>query len=449
MLRHVGRQVKRWLCWCTVVSGVVLGASAAADVEPGETITAGTRERLRGQLPDEVYALAVEGFPELRMKIVAPESYPVHPKYVEATARHACQVSLDEHGQLVGYVAGQPFPYSAWAQEATGHACDLQPDDPQLGIKLAWNANHRWNGGSIDTPHWGQSYWREAGDHTWKIARGEYRRTYFSHRADLLPETTSLEADTDIEWAEYSETKHPFDMRGASFLVYRYRDSYAKRDDAWAYVPTLRRVRRIPSEEKADSVQGSNFTLEDFFLFSGYVWDQDWRFLGETTQLAAIATRRRCFPLLPEGPARELPKAGSDEHFFMCRFGPWRALPLVDETWQKRTVVALEQVPRRAGHPYSRKVLWYDKETFTPLLFLAYGRDGRPSRLTWYLGKWSETSDNPQDRGKHVILFAASGVVDLRNGTSNLFQAFDTNARSFTGSESDRYFDTNRLKKSH
>ena len=82
-------------------------------------------------------------------------------------------------------------------------------------------------------------------------------------------------------------------------------------------------------------------------------------------------------------------------------------------------------------------------------MFLAYARDGKPFRLSWYLGNWSETTGNPEDRGKHVILFAASGVVDLRNGTSNLFQTFDTNARSFTAEESLRYFGTNRLKKSH
>jgi hypothetical protein len=438
----------RSLGWAAL-AGVAVAAAAAADVAPGDVVTAQNRERVRGLIPDEVYALVVEGFPDLRMEIVASEDYTPHPKYVEATARYACQASLDEHGQPVDYTAGQPFPYSRWAQEASQHACDLQPDDPQLALKLAWNANYRWNAGGINSPHWAQSYWREGGDQTWKIARGEYRRTYFSHRADLLPDTTSLTPDTDLEWAEYSETKHPFDMRGTSFLVYRYRNSYEKRDDAWTYVPTLRRVRRIPAEEKADSVQGSNFTLEDFFLFSGYVWDHDWRFLGESTLLAALDTKRRCFPLLPDAAAGERPEPGSDAHFFACRFGPYRALPLVDETWQKRTVVALEQTPRRAGHPYSRKILWYDKETFTPLFFLAYDRDGRPFRLSWYLGNWSETTGEAEDRGKRVVLFAAAGVVDLINGTSNLFLTFDTNARSFTAQESLRYFDTSRLKESH
>lgn len=68
-------------------------------------------------------------------------------------------------------------------------------------------------------------------------------------------------------------------------MILRHRDWREREDDAFAYIPTLRRVRRLSAEQKADSVQASNFTLEDFFLFSGYVWDQEWRYLGEREQL--------------------------------------------------------------------------------------------------------------------------------------------------------------------
>ena len=79
---------------CVAIAGLVVGSVAGADVEPGEVVTAENHELVRNLLPAEVYALAVEGFPGLRMKIIAPEDYPPHPKYVEATARHACQVGM-------------------------------------------------------------------------------------------------------------------------------------------------------------------------------------------------------------------------------------------------------------------------------------------------------------------------------------------------------------------
>jgi hypothetical protein len=436
-----------------VVAALVLvsySRTAAADTSPGDVITAANRERVRGLIPDEVYPFAVENFSDLHMTIVPTEDYPVHPKYVEATVKFACQAGLDENGQLVNYTAGQPFPYSAWAVEATGHACDLTPDDPQFALKLAWNVNFRWLGGEINMPHWGQSFWREQGDNTWRVAQGGYRRTYFSHRADLLPEATSLDPGTDIEWAEYTEMVAPFDLRGTAFLVFRYRNSREKPDDAWSYVPTLRRVRRVSTAEKADSIQGSDFTLEDFMLFSGYVWDQEWRFGGESTLLAALDTRRTCFPSnVPGRKPDRVGILGDREDFDACRFGPFKALPLVDETWQKRTAVRLDQTPRRDGHPYRKRVLWYDKQTLAPFMGLSYDREGNPFRLMWYLGNWSETAGTEASKGRFAILIAASAVVNLRDGVSNLSQSFGTNGSRFTAEEARKYFDSTRLKQRH
>ncbi len=427
-----------------------LGSLSAADVQPGDIVTAENREKLRGLVPEELYPFTVENFPELHMTIVETQPYPVHPKYVEATAQYGCQASLDEHGQLVNYTAGQPFPYSEWAKEATQHACDLTSDDPQYGLKLAWNVNYRWQGPGADWPHWGQSFWRARGDNTWKIAQGTYRRTYFSHRADLLPETTSIVPDTDIEWAEYSETMDPFDLRGTGFLVFRYLKSREKADDAWMYVPSLRRVQRISVSQKADSVQGTDMTLEDFFLFSGYVWDQEWRFRGEPTVLAVMDTQRTCFPRNFRRPGSDgFGQIGSRDHFLACRFGPYKALPFVDETWQKRTALQLEQIPKREGHPYQRRLLWYDKETLVPLMALSYDRAGKPFRMMWEVNDWSETNGIEGNLGKYVILIAAESVVNLQDGVSNLMQDFAANAKDFSPEETEKYFDVNRLKGGH
>jgi hypothetical protein len=59
--------------------------------------------------------------------------------------------------------------------------------------------------------------------------------------------------------------------------------------------------------------------------------------------------------------ATKISELGSDEQFFSCKFGPYRALPFVEETWQKRVTVKLEQKPKSPTHPYSRRLLWYDK----------------------------------------------------------------------------------------
>jgi hypothetical protein len=339
----------------------MLSAPAAGDVAPGDVVTAANHEVVRDLLPAEFYSYAVEGFEDLEMQIVESGEYPVAPEYVEATVKYACQASLDERGNLVNYTAGQPFPYSEWAKEATGHACDLEPDDPEIGLKLAWNVNFRWQGGSgFNIPHWGFANMRNEGRETWRISQGEYRRTYFSHRADLLPDTHQLEEGTNVEWAEYFDVKTPFDLRGTMFLLYRYRDD--KEDDTWAYIPALRRVRRIAATQKSDSLLGTEFTLEDFYLFAGYVWDHQWEFKGEKTLLSVTDSKRRCFPsVMGRTDPRKLVEIGSEEQWRACRFDPYGALPMVGEQWQKRVSFQLDDVPRQEGHPYSRKKLWYDK----------------------------------------------------------------------------------------
>ena len=418
-----------------------------APLEPGTKVAAGNVSAAAPWIPGELRPYTIEGFSELDMEIVPTETYPLHPNFVEATAASACQTSLGPDRQLRDYKAGQPFPHSQWAVEATNHACDLDPADPDVALKLAWNVNYRWVGGGIHMPHQAQSFWRAAGDNTWKYAHSHYRRTYFSHRADLLPETTSLVEDTDIEWAEYTEIVAPFDLRGFTILAFRYLDSRARPDDAWSYVPSQRRVRRISAEEKADSLIGSDFTLEDFYLFSGYVWDQDWDYRGEMPMLVPIDTSRACFPLNLASWDGEIGDLGDEEDYRSCGFGPYDALPFVEERWQTRTVFSLEQRPRRRDHPYSRKLLWFDKETYAPVAFLAFDRAGEPLRMTWYLHDWSETNGREDTSGFHAPLVVAAMVTNLQQRVSNVLLTFGTRGDRLSGEEATRLFDTTRLKR--
>jgi hypothetical protein len=431
-------------------AGLTANGVASETAGPGATITASNKDAVAGLLPKELSDYVIKDYDGLSMKIKDTQSYMPHPKFVQATKDHACKATLDAKGMIQNYVAGQPFPYSEWAKEATGHKCDLTPDDPQFALKLAWNVNFRWQGPGLNIPHFGFSYMRNGGKETWRVTQGEYRRTYFSHRADLLPATSDLEPNTDVEWAEFFDVKTPFDLRGTMFLLYRYND-VAKEDQTFAYIPALRRVRRVSATQKADSLLGTEFTLEDFYLFAGYVWNHTWEAKGENTYLGNMHSERTCFPsvisqeeaLREEGQTR----LGNDQEWNACKWGPFGALPFADETWQKRTVFQLDDVPQREGHPYSRKKLWYDKETMQPLYALAYDRAGNPFRIITTTYKWSENSAIPANKGQNVLNVAHIMVVNVQNGNSHVGQFDNSNARVFAVEASRQYYDTSRLKK--
>jgi hypothetical protein len=436
---------------CLVGALALLWLSGAwADVAPGDVVTPVNLEQVRGLIPDELFPYVVENFDDLEMNIVETGQYPPHPRFVEATVKYACQASLDAQGNLVGFTAGQPFPYSEWAKEATGHRCDLSPDDPQFGLKIAWNVNFRWQLAGHNYPHWGFSYMRNGGKDLWRLGQGEYRRTYFSHRADLLPETHKLEEDTIIEWAEFFEVKDPFDLRGTMFLLFRYTDP-EKEDDTWAYVPSLRRVRRVATTQKSDSLLGTEFSLEDFALFSGYVRDQIWEFKGESVLLAQMNSERRCFPITMGDDVAtrtdSMKRLGNRKEWEACSFGPWGALPFDGERWEKRTLFRLDQVPRQKGHPYSRKMLWYDKETMIPKYAIAFDRAGNPYKIMATIHSWSEGLDNPVSHGAQVPVEVGNTIVNLQSNNSHVIQMYNGNVATFSVRDSRKYFDTTRLKK--
>ena len=57
--------------------------------------------------------------------------------------------------------------------------------------------------------------------------------------------------------------QEPADIRGTSMLVYNYRD---KPDDMWIFMPALRKVRRIVTNEKGNSFMGSEFSNADLSI---------------------------------------------------------------------------------------------------------------------------------------------------------------------------------------
>jgi len=441
----------RWAISIALLVALVGASGARADVAAGTTITAANAQQAEGLIPAELIPYVVEGNADLSITVADPGTYTPHAAYVKATVDNACQAKLDAKGFLVNFKAGQPFPYSEWAKNATGHKCDLTPDDPQFALKLAWNVNYRWQGGSgLNLPHWGFSNMRNQGKEVWRIAQGEYRRTYFSHRADLLPATTSLVEGTDIEWAEFFDVKTPFDLRGTMFLLYRY-DVESKEDDTWAYIPALRRVRRIAATQKSDSLLGTEFTLEDFYIFAGYVWNHQWEFKGESTKLGVLNSKRTCFPsVIPgstaAGGAVNMVRLGTDEEWFNCKFGPYNALPFAGETFEKRAAFQLDDIPMQKGHPYSRKMIWYDKETLMPLYSIMYDRAGKPYRIIASVFKWSEDSPVPENKGRQSANYSDIMVVNVQNGNSHTGQFDNANSMEFDASVSRKYYDTTRLK---
>lgn len=151
----------------------------------------------------------------------------------------------------------------------------------------------------------------------------------------------------------------------------------------------------------------------------------------------------------PRPPSRRDAEArlGTQEDWETCSFGPYNAGPYNGESWQKRTAFQLDDIPRQKGHPYSRKMIWYDKETMMPIAAFMYDRAGQPYKFVNGVWRWSEDSPIEDNHGRRVLNWSFISVVNVQNKNSHVGQFDNASTPYFSAADSRQYYDTTRLKR--
>jgi hypothetical protein len=346
------------------------------------------------------------------------KDYSPPPFFQQATARSGAQLSAD--GGLDRYAAGLPFPPSS-----------IDPAGPDAAAKWAWNAASRYRGSGF-RGKFRVTDLKDAGSQS-EAFEGEIFQIQLAHRADLLEEGFRVPfADPDELWVAGGQFTEPFNLRELAWRQYRPADSVRdpdRDDDLHAYLPQLRRVRRLPSAdveglflpsfsagatpaqalavpgggagvsaggagegggaavsagggtagggatggplpaEIGHATEGSRNGFEHLDLRPN-LWS--WKLVGLQDVLAPINVAG---PMYPEAKDRS--------------FGP-SGVSLADR-WDLRRAVVLEATPRAARPAPSRRVLYYfDQQTLVPLYAITYGPNGEVAGVEIHAGRWSE-----------------------------------------------------------
>jgi hypothetical protein len=310
--------------------------------------------------------------PGMEMEIgPAFRDYSPPPVYRKATERNAGTTSLGPDDTLVGYRSGLPFPDVACAT------------DPKAGAKIIWNFMWRWQGFGMDGDV-RYTYW-ETGSKRALEYRGRSFGFFLKHR----PEPQFADTDGDVFRREKRAVvvglvgEAPAQAKGIRTLTYRYEDSLGPRataqpEDTWVYVPDLRRTRKVSETQRSSAFAGTDFSFDDLFSFSGLPAFYRWSCIGERVLLAPMNTKRRGYPY--------------DED---ADFGP-SGLSYANDRWEARRAVGIRMEPRDPTHPYSRKDVWLDRETWTPLFSFAYDRKGELWKIIHHVHRWSEDDLGPE-----------------------------------------------------
>ena len=303
---------------------VIPAQSPAADaaLKPGDTVGPHNWERVKGMVGENLLNRIKQGY---SFTIKQGRSIGPPKEYILATKRYSNQVRLSADGELVDYVAGQPF-------------AEVNLNEPLAGLKLIWNFYWRWVGDDYKTG---------GGTGEGKIIRYAIEKDGSERRADVLHHTIktrgrvslggqpTLQGYEHIDWMQLRADEYPRDTAGTTTLEIRYADP-TREDDLYVYVPSIRRVRRAPPIQRCATIAPGEFNYDDINSFSAKISDFNYRLLGKFKMLGNFSQER-----IP----------------FQRKSGDY--LP-VNESWEIVDTYAVEITPKDRSYCYPRKVIYFD-----------------------------------------------------------------------------------------
>jgi len=370
---------------------LILPVRAFSQVKPGDRIVAANAAQLKDLVSPGTYVAVRKG---MEMDIVAPQRIDLPPPYFDATEKYSAQVRLSpDHRSLLGYVAGAPFPL-------------VDANDPDVATKIIWNTQFR----PVTTDDFDLRFF-ECDVDTFNPG-GPASDLLFSEIGHLAGysnlgriEVEPLPADPDFSnsgvWrraAAYPMIA-PAEEKGTGGMRFRYWDA-ERGDDAWIYLSSSRRVRRLNEVILTSSPGLSTWDADHTGGFAAKPQEYNYKFLGARDMLACVHAIH--------SPAKICP---TDGHVTSC-----------PETWEMRHLYILEATPRPeriTGVLQSKTIIYVDAEAWYNPYVDSYDRRGQLWKTQIY---WLTYRDRPVPDARIAIypfprqFVLAASSLDLQTG---------------------------------
>ncbi len=338
-----------------------------------------------------------------QFEIIPTRQYYWNTPVAEMTRANQGKAKLDDKGYLVqaSWQGGYPFPKPSGKFKAQQVIYNMEKR------YLGWGGSYvLWNHGigvtknhAID--HWGGHEVRyamlagrsgEIGPKGWYDKRAQERgesRTYLFSFA------------------------YPRDMAGLTTYLLTYLDPN-KKDSMMAYVPSLRRVRKLTSTDTQDAVGGLDLIYDDnegfFQKISPTVYPYKYELIGEREYL--------------------IPAASIDGAEYVSEKDKWE---IRNVRFERRPVYVVQMTQQDPNYVYSKRIFYIDKETFLFYHVENYDQKGRLYRTFditygWYpeMGTfaWSAYNHERDYVDKHSMFIKSYALPALWDRRDLSIEAF-------------------------
>lgn len=348
----------------SLLIGSLMVCPVGAEYVPGKNYDQSNYEEIADLLIPSVLKFVKSG-----EFLITPAEFPYEVKlnqpYLEASQKNKGKYVHDERGRIIEkdtgefpeYIYGLPFP------EVYGRT-DIK--DPDAAQKIVDNraAMHERAGG----------FWT-GGDAHW-VGKGGLERSLYSGGIFLYYRQNArgpLANPSKFLDQKLINVYEPYDYRGTVTMRWDYIDD--REAASWAYVPMLRRIRRMSAAASSDPFMGGDGSTDDQWCWGGVNSDMEWKFLGAKEFLMPWGRIQKLrVEILEDGSwLQPFPKSKLGFQVPGWQYAPWA---LADSVWIKRPVYMLEMNPKDKYYNYGRQILYIDVLSLTAHFKEIYSRAG-------------------------------------------------------------------------
>jgi len=193
---------------------------------------------------------------------------------LEATQKYSSQVTTDAEGVITNYgqTAGMPFP-------------TIDTADPKAGIQVAWNFDHNTHGDAYQWMRIGPNV--EVRSRTERQSKQDMTELYYVSRVDVDPKPNLLTSNPKgIRRGYFLHMWLPAEFVNTRMFNIRYLD-FNKSDDGYMWYSQFRRIRRISTAQRTDTIDGSDLIYDDEYLWDGHIPRNTYKYIGRKDLLCS------------------------------------------------------------------------------------------------------------------------------------------------------------------
>ncbi len=385
---------------------LMFAAEGFCDVAPGDLIDGTNWDKIQGLLPEPTLRYVKEG--KLHIRIDEPDYDPAEqlPDFVlEAMKMNIGKYELDEDDWIVEKETGKR------AERILGHPFPVvDPKDPKAASKIIYN-----------TKYWGyvQGNFRMAFTQHFLNPTGYLRGVEavgVNMYMDGNPKAMALPNPDKVLKYQIFRATSPYDISGTAVLTWRYRDP-TEEDNTFAYVPAIRRVRRMTPGNRSDAQMGSDMASDDAGMYDGKVTAMEWKLLRSEEVLVPFVRKDTDLIIENEDGEWETSENVAEVLYGFEKEG-WQGVPWapLNVFWTKRPAYVVEVHPKDPYYNYGTQYIWVDMENWAPLHKIINDR----ADAFWKLSFHAELNYESRDKKVKISTAGNQIVVDERSNRSTI-----------------------------